>query len=49
MTVDLKAAEFTFQGLRPIPVAVTTVHGGRANGLMSLSAVRSGSCQRPLA
>lgn len=37
MTVDLKAAEFTFQGLRPIPVAVTTVHGGRANGLMSLS------------
>ena len=37
MTLDLKAAEFTFQGLRPIPVAVTTVHGGRANGLMSLS------------
>jgi flavin reductase (DIM6/NTAB) family NADH-FMN oxidoreductase RutF len=37
MTLDLKAAEFTFQGLRPIPVAVTTVHGGRVNGLMSLS------------
>ncbi len=37
MTLDLKAAEFTFQGLRPIPVAVTTVHGERANGLMSLS------------
>jgi flavin reductase (DIM6/NTAB) family NADH-FMN oxidoreductase RutF len=37
VTLDLKAAEFTFQGLRPIPVAVTTVHGERANGLMSLS------------
>jgi flavin reductase (DIM6/NTAB) family NADH-FMN oxidoreductase RutF len=37
MTLDLKAAEFTFQGLRPIPVAVTTAHGGRVNGLMSLS------------
>ena len=37
MTLDLKAAEFTFQGLRPIPVAVTTIHGERANGLMSLS------------
>jgi len=37
MTLDLKAAEFTFQGMRPIPVAVTTVHGDRANGLMSLS------------
>lgn len=37
MTLDLKAAEYTFQGLRPVPVAVTTTHGGRANGLMSLS------------
>lgn len=37
MTLDLKSAEFTFQGLRPIPVAVTTVHGGKVNGLMSLS------------
>lgn len=37
MTLDLAAAEFTFQGLRPIPVAVTTVHEGRVNGLMSLS------------
>jgi len=37
MSLDLKAAEFTFQGLRPIPVAVTTVHDGRTNGLMSLS------------
>jgi flavin reductase (DIM6/NTAB) family NADH-FMN oxidoreductase RutF len=37
MTLDLKAAEFTFQGLRPIPVAVTTIHGTQLNGLMSLS------------
>lgn len=42
MTLDLEAAEFTFQGLRPIPVAVTTVHGERANGLMSLSGGAAG-------
>jgi flavin reductase (DIM6/NTAB) family NADH-FMN oxidoreductase RutF len=42
MTIDPKAAEFTFQGLRPIPVAVTTAHGGRANGLMSLSGGTAG-------
>jgi flavin reductase (DIM6/NTAB) family NADH-FMN oxidoreductase RutF len=32
------AADYTLSGLRPFPVAVTTVAGGRANGLMSLSA-----------
>lgn len=37
MTVDLQAAAYTMIGLRPIPVAVTTVHDGTANGLMSLS------------
>lgn len=37
MTVDLKAAAFTLNGLRPYPVAVTTVSGGRANGLIALS------------
>ncbi len=36
MTLDLKAAAFV-SGLRPFPVAVTTVHEGRTNGLMSLS------------
>src|ERR1700684_2666199 len=38
MTLDLKAAEYTLSGLRPFPVAVTTVYEGRANGLISLSA-----------
>jgi flavin reductase (DIM6/NTAB) family NADH-FMN oxidoreductase RutF len=42
MTLDLKAAEYTLSGLRPFPVAVTTVHEGRANGLMSLSAGSGG-------
>jgi flavin reductase (DIM6/NTAB) family NADH-FMN oxidoreductase RutF len=37
MTVDLKAAAFTLNGLRPYPVAVTTAAGGRANGLIALS------------
>jgi flavin reductase (DIM6/NTAB) family NADH-FMN oxidoreductase RutF len=36
MTLDLKAAAF-LSGLRPYPVAVTTAHEGRSNGLMSLS------------
>lgn len=36
MTLDLKAAAFV-SGLRPFPVAVTTIHDGRPNGLMSLS------------
>jgi flavin reductase (DIM6/NTAB) family NADH-FMN oxidoreductase RutF len=38
MTVDLKAAEYTLSGLRPFPVAVTTIDRGEANGLISLSA-----------
>ena len=42
MTLDLKAAEYTLSGLRPFPVAVTTIHQGRANGLMSLSAGSGG-------
>jgi flavin reductase (DIM6/NTAB) family NADH-FMN oxidoreductase RutF len=33
----LQAAAFTMTGLRPIPVAVTTVRGGRTNGLITLS------------
>ncbi len=31
------ASQFVMAGLRPVPVAVTTVHGGRTNGLMTLS------------
>jgi flavin reductase (DIM6/NTAB) family NADH-FMN oxidoreductase RutF len=42
VTLDLKAAEYTLSGLRPFPVAVTTIHDGRANGLMSLSAGAGG-------
>jgi flavin reductase (DIM6/NTAB) family NADH-FMN oxidoreductase RutF len=38
MSVDLDAASYALGGLRPFPVAVTTVDGGQANGLMSLSA-----------
>ena len=38
MTVDINAANKTLAGLRPFPVAITTVDGGFANGLMSLSA-----------
>jgi flavin reductase (DIM6/NTAB) family NADH-FMN oxidoreductase RutF len=38
MTLDLDAANNVLSGLRPFPVAVTTVDGGFANGLMSLSA-----------
>jgi flavin reductase (DIM6/NTAB) family NADH-FMN oxidoreductase RutF len=37
MTLDLKAANFTLNGLRPYPIAVTTVSGGRENGLIALS------------
>lgn len=37
MSVDLSTYNFTMMGLRPIPVAVTTVYDGRTNGLMSLS------------
>jgi len=42
MTLDLAAAEYTLSGLRPFPVAVTTICDGRANGLMSLSAGAGG-------
>jgi flavin reductase (DIM6/NTAB) family NADH-FMN oxidoreductase RutF len=42
MTFDLKAADYTLSGLRPFPVAVTTVADGRANGLISLSAGSGG-------
>ena len=38
MTLDLAAADKVLAGLRPFPVAVTTIDGGVANGLMSLSA-----------
>jgi flavin reductase (DIM6/NTAB) family NADH-FMN oxidoreductase RutF len=42
MTLDAEAAEYTLSGLRPFPVAVTTIHQGRANGLISLSAGSGG-------
>ena len=42
MTLDLSAADYTLSGLRPFPVAVTTIADGRANGLMSLSAGSGG-------
>jgi flavin reductase (DIM6/NTAB) family NADH-FMN oxidoreductase RutF len=42
MSLDLKAAEFTLQGLKPYPAAVTTVLNGRENGLMSLSLAAAG-------
>jgi flavin reductase (DIM6/NTAB) family NADH-FMN oxidoreductase RutF len=38
MTIDIDAANNVLSGLRPFPVAVTTVDDGFANGLMSLSA-----------
>src|SRR6201996_2845535 len=38
MTIDTDAANTVLGGLRPFPVAVTTIDGGIANGLMSLSA-----------
>lgn len=43
--LDLAAADAVLSGLRPFPVAVTTTAGGRANGLISLSA-GSGSVLR---
>jgi flavin reductase (DIM6/NTAB) family NADH-FMN oxidoreductase RutF len=42
MTLDLDAAAYTLSGLRPFPVAITTFHEGRANGLISLSAGAGG-------
>ncbi|MDV7352718.1 flavin reductase family protein [Rhodococcus oxybenzonivorans] len=38
MPVDVDAANRALAGLRPFPVAITTIDGGVANGLMSLSA-----------
>src|ERR1700724_1129592 len=38
MTIDHEAANAVLAGLRPFPVAVTTIDDGFANGLMSLSA-----------
>jgi flavin reductase (DIM6/NTAB) family NADH-FMN oxidoreductase RutF len=40
--LDLSAAEYTLSGLRPFPVAVTTICDGRTNGLISLSAGAGG-------
>jgi flavin reductase (DIM6/NTAB) family NADH-FMN oxidoreductase RutF len=37
-TLDTKAANDALGGLRPFPVAVTSVEDGRANGLIALSA-----------
>ena len=42
MTLDLSVANSTLAGLRPFPVAITTIHGGRTNGLMSLSGGSAG-------
>jgi flavin reductase (DIM6/NTAB) family NADH-FMN oxidoreductase RutF len=42
VSLDLSAAEYTLAGLRPFPVAVTTIAEGRTNGLMSLSAGSGG-------
>jgi flavin reductase (DIM6/NTAB) family NADH-FMN oxidoreductase RutF len=38
MPLDTDAANYTLSGLRPFPVAITTVLNGRTNGLISLSA-----------
>jgi flavin reductase (DIM6/NTAB) family NADH-FMN oxidoreductase RutF len=38
MTIDHEAANAVLNGLRPFPVAVTTIDDGFANGLISLSA-----------
>jgi flavin reductase (DIM6/NTAB) family NADH-FMN oxidoreductase RutF len=40
--LDLRAADYTLSGLRPFPVAVTTISDGRQNGLISLSAGTGG-------
>jgi flavin reductase (DIM6/NTAB) family NADH-FMN oxidoreductase RutF len=40
--LDLSAAVYTLSGLRPFPVAVTTICDGRTNGLISLSAGAGG-------
>jgi flavin reductase (DIM6/NTAB) family NADH-FMN oxidoreductase RutF len=42
MSLDTDIANAILAGLRPFPVAVTTVSNGRANGLISLSAGSGG-------
>jgi flavin reductase (DIM6/NTAB) family NADH-FMN oxidoreductase RutF len=42
MSLDLDTANQVLSGLRPFPVAITTVSQGRTNGLMSLSAGSGG-------
>jgi len=42
MPLDTELANVVLSGLRPFPVAVTTLCNGRANGLMSLSAGSGG-------
>jgi flavin reductase (DIM6/NTAB) family NADH-FMN oxidoreductase RutF len=42
MSVDLAAAAYTLNGLRSFPTAITTVHDGRANGLITLSGSAGG-------
>lgn len=42
MTIDTDAANAVLNGLRPFPVAVTTIDGDVANGLISLSAGAAG-------
>jgi flavin reductase (DIM6/NTAB) family NADH-FMN oxidoreductase RutF len=42
MSVDTATANSLMAGLRPFPVAITTLSQGRANGLMSLSAGSAG-------
>jgi flavin reductase (DIM6/NTAB) family NADH-FMN oxidoreductase RutF len=42
MTLDLASAGYTLSGLRPYPVAITTICNGRVNGLISLSAGQGG-------
>jgi flavin reductase (DIM6/NTAB) family NADH-FMN oxidoreductase RutF len=42
VSLDLAAANYAIQGLKPFPVAITTTDGGELNGLMSLSAAAGG-------
>jgi flavin reductase (DIM6/NTAB) family NADH-FMN oxidoreductase RutF len=37
LTLDLASANWQLSGLRPFPAAITTVAGGRRNGLIALS------------
>jgi flavin reductase (DIM6/NTAB) family NADH-FMN oxidoreductase RutF len=42
VTLDLEVAQYSLSGLRPFPVAVTTVHDGRTNGMIALSGGSAG-------